>query len=224
MSVANGSTRRTCPTVRQSPAHHLRRTALPHRAARSEQGVNRGHRGAEPVEAVRLVPGRQRRLVRGRRPASSSRCWARRARARARSCGSSPGWSRPTRASVELTGEDATSLPVQQRGVGFVFQHYALFRHMTVRQNIAFGLEVRKLPRAEIKARVDELLELVQLSGYAEPLPLAALRRPAAARGPGAGLAPRPKVLCSTSPSAPSTPRSATSCAPGSAGSTTRST
>ena len=52
---------------------------------------------------------------------------------------------------VELTGEDATDLPVQCRGVGFVFQHYALFRHMTVRDNIAFGLEVQKLPRAEIR-------------------------------------------------------------------------
>src|SRR6185369_403173 len=64
---------------------------------------------------------------------------------------------------VELTGEDATDLPVQRRGVGFVFQHYALFRHMTVRRNIAFGLEVQKLPRAEIRARVDELLELIQM-------------------------------------------------------------
>ena len=69
--------------------------------------------------------------------------------------------------SVVLTGEDATRLPVQDRGVGFVFQHYALFRHMSVRDNIAFGLRVRKLPRAEIKARVAELLDLVQLSGYA---------------------------------------------------------
>ena len=48
---------------------------------------------------------------------------------------------------IELTGEDATHLRIQDRGVGFVFQHYALFRHMTIRQNIAFGLEVRKLPK-----------------------------------------------------------------------------
>jgi len=73
--------------------------------------------------------------------------------------------------SVELTGEDATRMPVQRRGVGFVFQHYALFRHMTVRQNIAFGLEVQKLPKAEIRTRVDELLELVQLADYAERHP-----------------------------------------------------
>ena len=75
---------------------------------------------------------------------------------------------------VELTGEDATHLPVQLRGVGFVFQHYALFRHMTVRQNVAFGLEVQRPrpPKQEIKARVDELLELIQESyGYADRFP-----------------------------------------------------
>src|SRR5438445_2657842 len=70
---------------------------------------------------------------------------------------------------VELTGEDATNMPVQRRGVGFVFQHYALFRHMTVRQNVAFGLDVQKPrpPAREVRRRVDELLELVQLIGYA---------------------------------------------------------
>ena len=73
--------------------------------------------------------------------------------------------------SVLLTGEDATRLPVQERGVGFVFQHYALFRHLTVRDNIAFGLKVRKLPKSEIKARVGELLDLVQLAGYAGRYP-----------------------------------------------------
>jgi sulfate/thiosulfate transport system ATP-binding protein len=96
---------------------------------------------------------------------------------------------------VELTGEDATHLPAQRRGVGFVFQHYALFRHMNVRQNIAFGLEVLKLPRPEIRARVDELLDLVQLSGYAGRFPSqlsgGQRQRVALARA----LAPRPKVL-----------------------------
>jgi sulfate transport system ATP-binding protein len=98
---------------------------------------------------------------------------------------------------VELTGEDATNLPVQQRGVGFVFQHYALFRHMTIRQNVAFGLEVQRprLSRREIAARVDELLELVQLLGYAERFPSqlsgGQRQRVALARA----LAPRPKVL-----------------------------
>jgi sulfate transport system ATP-binding protein len=96
---------------------------------------------------------------------------------------------------VELTGEDATNLPVQRRGVGFVFQHYALFRHMTVRQNIAFGLEVKRLERGEINRRVDELLDLVQLSGYAGRYPSqlsgGQRQRVALARA----LAPRPKVL-----------------------------
>ena len=78
---------------------------------------------------------------------------------------------------MELTGEDATAVPIQHRGVGFVFQHYALFRHMTVRENIAFGLKVRKVPKAQIRERVDALLDLVQLSGYAAPLSLAAFRR-----------------------------------------------
>ncbi|MGO9811290.1 MAG: sulfate/molybdate ABC transporter ATP-binding protein [Isosphaeraceae bacterium] len=96
---------------------------------------------------------------------------------------------------VVLTGEDATRLPVQERGVGFVFQHYALFRHMTVRDNIAFGLKVRKLPKSDIRARVDELLELVQLTGYAGRYPSqlsgGQRQRVALARA----LAPRPKVL-----------------------------
>ena len=96
---------------------------------------------------------------------------------------------------VVLTGEDATRLPVQERGVGFVFQHYALFRHMTVRENIAFGLKVRKLPKSDIRARVDELLDLVQLTGYAGRYPSqlsgGQRQRVALARA----LAPRPKVL-----------------------------
>jgi sulfate transport system ATP-binding protein len=99
------------------------------------------------------------------------------------------------RGTVELTGEDATDLPVQRRGVGFVFQHYALFRHMSVRRNIAFGLEIQKLPRAEIQQRVDELLELIQMTGYAERYPSqlsgGQRQRVALARA----LAPRPRVL-----------------------------
>jgi len=98
---------------------------------------------------------------------------------------------------VELTGEEATYLPARRRGVGFVFQHYALFRHMTVRQNVAFGLEVQRPrpARSEVAARVDELLGLVQLSGYAGRYPWqlsgGQRQRVALARA----LAPRPKVL-----------------------------
>jgi len=72
---------------------------------------------------------------------------------------------------VCIAGRDATMLAPQQRGVGFVFQHYAAFKHMTVRKNVAFGLEIRKRPKAEVRARVDELLDLVQLSGFADRYP-----------------------------------------------------
>ena len=81
------------------------------------------------------------------------------------------GLERPDAGSVEIDGRDATSLPPQRRGVGFVFQHYAAFKHMTVRENVAFGLKVARRPKAEIRARVDELLELVQLPGLADRYP-----------------------------------------------------
>jgi sulfate/thiosulfate transport system ATP-binding protein len=81
------------------------------------------------------------------------------------------GLERPDAGSVEIDGRDATGLPPQRRGVGFVFQHYAAFKHMTVRENVAFGLKVARRPRAEIKARVSELLELVQLPGLADRYP-----------------------------------------------------
>jgi sulfate transport system ATP-binding protein len=73
--------------------------------------------------------------------------------------------------SVVIEGVDATSLPVQKRNVGFVFQHYAAFKHLTVAKNVAFGLEIRKRPKAEIAAKVDELLKLVHLSQFADRLP-----------------------------------------------------
>jgi sulfate transport system ATP-binding protein len=72
---------------------------------------------------------------------------------------------------VEIEGVNATSLPPQKRNVGFVFQHYAVFKHMSVAKNVAFGLEIRKRPKAEVKARVAELLELVHLSQFANRLP-----------------------------------------------------
>jgi sulfate/thiosulfate transport system ATP-binding protein len=81
------------------------------------------------------------------------------------------GLERPDAGAVEIDGRDATSQPPQRRGVGFVFQHYAAFKHMTVRENIAFGLKVRRRPRNEIRRRVDELMELVQLPGLADRYP-----------------------------------------------------
>jgi sulfate transport system ATP-binding protein len=81
------------------------------------------------------------------------------------------GLERPDAGTVEIDGRDATTIPPQRRGVGFVFQHYAAFKHMTVRENVAFGLKVRRRPKAEVRRRVDELLELVQLPGLADRYP-----------------------------------------------------
>ena len=81
------------------------------------------------------------------------------------------GLEQPETGQVLLGGEDVTSRPARMRGVGMVFQHYAAFKHMTVQDNVAFGLSVRKRPRAEIKQRVHELLELVQLEGLAKRYP-----------------------------------------------------
>ena len=72
---------------------------------------------------------------------------------------------------ILLHGRDVTHLPVQQRGVGFVFQHYALFQHMSVAENIEFGLRVRKVPAAERRRRRDELLSLVGLAGLGRRMP-----------------------------------------------------
>ena len=72
---------------------------------------------------------------------------------------------------VEIEGVDATDLPPQKRNVGFVFQHYAAFKHMTVARNVAFGMQIRKRPKAEVKARVQELLDLVHLGPFADRLP-----------------------------------------------------
>jgi sulfate transport system ATP-binding protein len=72
---------------------------------------------------------------------------------------------------VEIEGAPATHLPAQQRNVGFVFQHYAAFKHLSVAKNVAFGLEIRKRPKAEVRRRVDELLELVHLTPFADRLP-----------------------------------------------------
>ncbi len=81
------------------------------------------------------------------------------------------GLEQPDEGTVVIEGQDITQLSPQRREIGFVFQHYAAFKHMTVRDNVAFGLKVRKRPAAEIKSRVDELLELVHLTGWADSYP-----------------------------------------------------
>jgi sulfate transport system ATP-binding protein len=77
----------------------------------------------------------------------------------------------PDSGTVHISGIDATALPPQRRNVGFVFQHYAAFKHMTVFDNVAFGLRIRRRGRAEITARVGELLELVHLEQFADRYP-----------------------------------------------------
>ena len=81
------------------------------------------------------------------------------------------GLEAPDTGNVVIDEVDATGLPPQKRGIGFVFQHYAAFKHMTVFQNVAFGLSVRKRPKAEIEERVNELLGIVGLAGYAKRYP-----------------------------------------------------
>jgi sulfate/thiosulfate transport system ATP-binding protein len=81
------------------------------------------------------------------------------------------GLEAPDSGRVMLNGRDMTDVSVQERGVGFVFQHYAAFKHMTVRDNIAFALNIRKVPRDLIKTRVKELMKLVQLQGMAHRYP-----------------------------------------------------
>lgn len=72
---------------------------------------------------------------------------------------------------VHIGDLEATALPAQRRNVGFVFQHYAAFKHLSVYKNVAFGLEIRKRPKDEIRTRVMELLELVHLEQFADRLP-----------------------------------------------------
>ncbi len=101
----------------------------------------------------------------------------------------------PDSGSILYQDEDVTGTSVRERNVGFVFQHYALFRHMTVFDNVGFGLRVRRRPKAEIRARVMDLLRLVQLEGYERSMPSqlsgGQRQRVALARA----LAAEPKVL-----------------------------
>jgi sulfate/thiosulfate transport system ATP-binding protein len=105
------------------------------------------------------------------------------------------GLETPDTGRVTIAEQDVTDAPARTRGVGFVFQHYAPFKHMTVHDNVAFGLTVRRAPKSEVRERVDELLGLVRLDGLAKRYPSqlsgGQLQRMALARA----LAPRPKVL-----------------------------
>ena len=76
------------------------------------------------------------------------------------------GLDQPDTGTITINGRDVTRVPPQRRDIGFVFQHYAAFKHMTVRDNIAFGLKIRRRPKAEIAEKVDNLLKVVGLSGF----------------------------------------------------------
>ncbi|UMB71323.1 sulfate/molybdate ABC transporter ATP-binding protein [Mycobacterium paraterrae] len=76
------------------------------------------------------------------------------------------GLDQPDTGTITIGGRDVTTVAPQRRGIGFVFQHYAAFKHLTVRDNVAFGLKIRKRPKAEIAEKVDHLLEVVGLSGF----------------------------------------------------------
>ena len=105
------------------------------------------------------------------------------------------GLENPDAGSVRLDGEEVTNRPPQSRGVGFVFQHYAAFKHMTVWDNVAFGLTIRRRPRSEIKHRVNELLDLVQLTGLAKRYPAQLSGGQRQRMGLARALAVDPKVL-----------------------------
>lgn len=81
------------------------------------------------------------------------------------------GLETPDAGTVTINGADATRLAPQRRNVGFVFQHYAAFKHMSVYNNVAFGLQIRKWPKAKIRQRVTELLELVHIDQFADRRP-----------------------------------------------------
>jgi sulfate/thiosulfate transport system ATP-binding protein len=81
------------------------------------------------------------------------------------------GLDQPDTGTVTINGRDVTGIPPQRRGIGFVFQHYAAFKHLTVRDNVAFGLKIRRRPKAEIGEKVDNLLEVVGLTGFQNRYP-----------------------------------------------------
>jgi len=105
------------------------------------------------------------------------------------------GLEPPDIGKIWITGKDATYQSVQERQIGFVFQHYALFKHLTIRDNIGFGMEIRKASKERTRKRVEELLDLIQLSGlgdrYPSQLSGGQRQRVALARA----LAVEPKVL-----------------------------
>ena len=132
------------------------------------------------------------------------------------------GLESPTRARSCCRETTRRRLAPQKRNVGFVFQHYAVFKHMTVRDNVAFGLKVRKRPKAEIQERVDELLNLVQLQSFGHRYPAQLSGGQRQRMGLARALA-EPQVLLLDEPFGALDAESAPSSASGSGSSTTSS-
>ena len=104
------------------------------------------------------------------------------------------GFEIPDAGQIILDGKDVSKVPPNHRPVNLMFQSYALFPHMTVAQNIAYGLEMEKLPKAQIKSRVDEILDVIQLGRLGQAQARPAIGRPAPTRRPcpRIGQAPAP--------------------------------
>ncbi|KHF31518.1 Sulfate/thiosulfate import ATP-binding protein CysA [Paenibacillus sp. P1XP2] len=125
------------------------------------------------------------------------------------------GLEQPDAGEILFHGEPVTDLLPQERGIGFVFQNYALFKHMTVFDNIAFGLKVKKVPKAVLKERVMELVELTGLSGFEKRYPHQLSGGSGSASLLPGRWPPNRSCCCWMSLLRPSTPKSGRSCAPG---------
>ena len=133
------------------------------------------------------------------------------------------GLDQPDTGTITINGRDVTRVPPQRRDIGFVFQHYAAFKHLTVRDNVAFGLKIRQPAQSRDRREGRQPARGGGAQRFPKPLPQPAFRRSAPAHGTGAGAGGRSRrCCCSTNRSARWTPRSARICGRGCAGCTTR--
>ena len=125
------------------------------------------------------------------------------------------GLETPDSGEVIIDGKVVNDVPASQRGIGFVFQNYALFRYMTVYDNVAFGLKVQKADKKKIDARVRELIKLVGLEGLEKRISKPVIRRSEAKGGICQSPAPNPQVLLLDEPFAAIDAKSVRNCEAG---------